>query len=703
MRAYRRFLTMVLVVAVASVLVLGGVPAIGMVTPVFGESSTLSLSGAPRDVAVADFNEDGYDDVVSALSSDGVAVALGGQDSLGAPVAITVGDSTWSVVAADLNSDGHADIAASLENEAAVAVMFGNGDGSFSEWNINSTSHPVRSLALTDLNGDGLMDIIGTESELPGIVVLYPDGGTFSVTEHVVASGSFMPDLAAGQLVGDDGTDIALVDNHGSQILVLESRNGGFAAPIVITTGEQPRSVVVSDLNGDGYDDIVASSSIASDVEVFLADGSGAFADPIITSLGTDSRTGALAARDLDGDSDIDLLAVNGSTGELVALENDSSGRLTVVESLPLASGPVALAIGSPAGAAAALVADFTDSSLRIVELPQTVVPSPFTPVPVPVPVPNTLTTLEVAGATRYETAIEASKIAFPNGTNHVVIASGEDWPDAVTASALAGRLAAPLLLTTSASLPTAVADEINRLGAADALVIGGEAAVSDEVVFALRALVGTGEVRRIAGLDRYGTADAVAQEVIALAGDTFDGRVFVATGQVFADALAVSPLAYAAGSPVYLMPQVGRSDIVDLMTAGGVTDVVILGGEAALTAEVEAAFATAFDDAHVSRIAGRDRYETAAAVAGYGVSHDGLAWDGVGLATGTNFPDALAGGAMLGSRGSVMLLTHPDSLSAAAARALGDNAADVNTVVFLGSFNAIDLVARTAAADSLR
>lgn len=699
-------------VATAMVLMIlgGAVPALGLVNPVFGTVSSVRGVGSPRDIAVADFNEDGYDDVVAAVTDAGVepvgvSLSLGGADPvLSAPVMISAGAPTWNVVATDLNADGHADVVASFAQWFGLSVLLGRGDGTFAEPMVYATSGVVRGVALLDTNADGQTDIVGMESELSGIVVMVNDAGSFSVNEYGVPESGNAVAVAVGQLAGDELPDLVIVDNVSSRAVVLGNSGGVFTAAQILVTGEQPRSVVVADFNSDGLDDIAASSSIDSDVEVFLANGPGGFADALVTSTGAGTMTGALAAPDLDVDGDIDLLVVNGSAGALVALENDGSGHMSIVESIPIGTGPTAIAVGDPNSdsVADAIVADLGDACLRIVASLQTVTPS-ATRITLPVPVPNTLATLEVAGPTRYETAIEASKLAFPNGTNHVVIASGENWPDAVTASALAGRLDAPLLLTTDAALPKAVADEVLRLGSADAVVIGGETAVSEEVAIALRALVGTGEVRRIAGLNRYDTADAVAREVIALAGDTFDGRAFVATGHVFADALAASPLAYAAGSPVYLTPPTGRSDLVDLMATAGVTDVVILGGEAALTTEVEAALATAFETTHVSRIAGSDRYETAAAVAGYGVSHDGLAWDGVGLATGTNFPDALAGGSMLGSRGSVMLLTSPDRLSVAAARVLGDHAAEVKTVVFLGSFNAIDLSTRTAAANSLR
>ncbi|MDP3631237.1 MAG: cell wall-binding repeat-containing protein [Actinomycetota bacterium] len=706
MRTQKRILAVLLAVAVASAFGTGIAPAAGLAAPVFGETIAVQYPVAPRDVAVADFNGDGYDDVVSSVvgaeaQPAGVSLSLGGADPiLAAPVMIEVGAPTWSVVANDFDADGNMDIAASLSVDPCIAVLFGHGDGTFSEPIIYLTGHLVRDLELADLNADGWMDIVGTQPELPGVVVLSGDNGGFSVSEYQVPDAGNVLEAASGQLVGDELPDIALADKDGARVLVLENTGAGFSVAQVLATGGQPLDVAVADLNSDGYDDVAASSSTASDVEIFLADGTGAFAGAVAVSTGTDAQAGAMAARDLDLDGDLDLLVANGS-GSLVAFDNDGSGQFSLIESASVGSNPTAIAFGDPGNDGTLDIIVAGSGGVDAIPSLQTMMPMLFS-LP-PVPVPNTLDSIDVMGATRYETAIEASKLAFPNGANSLVVASGENWPDAVTASALAGRLQAPLLLTRGDALPTAVAEEVWRLGSSTAVVIGGEGAVSEAVVTALKALVGTGEVRRLAGATRYETADAVAHEVVAIAGSEFDGIAFVATGGTFADALAASPLAYAAGRPVYLTPAEGRSALVGEMVGDGVTDAIILGGTSAVGSAVELELVSTFGTGRVSRIAGVNRYDTAAAVAEYGVSQDGLSWDGVGLATGADFPDALTGGAMLGSRGSVMLLTRANQLPEAALNALSHHSAEVNTIIFLGGQASVGDVTRVAAYGALR
>jgi hypothetical protein len=82
-------------------------------------------------------------------------------------------------------------------------------------------------------------------------------------------------------------------------------------------------------------------------------------------------------------------------------------------------------------------------------------------------------------------------------------------------------------------------------------------------------------------------------------------------------------------------------------------------------------------------------------AIATYGVDNAGLSWDGVALATGKNYPDALAGGVLQGQNGSVMVLTETNTLSPDTAAALTANAGSISSVVYLGGLGAISQTVR--------
>ena len=315
------------------------------------------------------------------------------------------------------------------------------------------------------------------------------------------------------------------------------------------------------------------------------------------------------------------------------------------------------------------------------------------------------LAVTQVAGTDRIATAIAASKKAFPGGAPTVVIATATNWPDALGGAALAGSAGGPILLTTQASLPSAVVTEIKRLGAKQAIVLGGTGAVSSSVESQLRTALGAGgSVTRIAGSDRYDTARRIAAETVKLrsADGGYDGVAFLATGANFPDALGASPLAAGNGWPIYLSGGGLDAATASAMKRAGVTKVIVLGGTGVVSTAVEQAVVREVG-CSVQRIAGTDRYQTAVKVAAYGVNSAGMSWDGVAIATGTGFPDALAGGVLQGTGGSVVLLTPPTKLDTSVRGTLSANRDSVTEVRFLGGTGAVSTTVRTEVTDALR
>ena len=319
-------------------------------------------------------------------------------------------------------------------------------------------------------------------------------------------------------------------------------------------------------------------------------------------------------------------------------------------------------------------------------------------------------TFVPIAGANRYATAVEVSKKAFPSGAEAVVIATGENWPDALGGSALAGAMSGPILLTRRDALPFEVLSEITRLGAKKAVILGSTAAVSGSVESALKAELGSANVKRLGGANRYETARLIAAELAWMPKvvGPYLGYAFVATGGNFPDALGASPVAAAQCWSIYLVnPRTGvDSALVAAMKADGVTNAIVLGDAKAVSAASKDAIASGVP-CTTERLAGPNRYDTAVQVARYGVAHDMgwnvLGWNKVALATGQNFPDALSGGVMQGLSDSVMLLTPGTSLNPSVASTLTINKAAIHEVRFLGDTKAISAGVRAAVANALK
>ncbi|MCS5716745.1 cell wall-binding repeat-containing protein [Herbiconiux sp. CPCC 205763] len=240
-----------------------------------------------------------------------------------------------------------------------------------------------------------------------------------------------------------------------------------------------------------------------------------------------------------------------------------------------------------------------------------------------------------IGGADRYEVAVNTSKDGFPDGAKTVYVASGAVFPDALSAAPAAAVADAPVLLTTADTLPAGVKAEIERLKPTSIVIVGGTASVSKAVEKQLGAIA---SVSRLGGADRFAASLAVAAAAFPKGATT----AVLATGRNFPDALSAGA-AIGAQGPVILVD--GEASGLDaattkLLTDLGVKEIAIAGGEASVSpgiqADAEAITATV-------RLGGADRYAASQAIN----AHFFTSADRVLLATGANFPDALAGSAL--------------------------------------------------------
>jgi putative cell wall-binding protein len=253
-----------------------------------------------------------------------------------------------------------------------------------------------------------------------------------------------------------------------------------------------------------------------------------------------------------------------------------------------------------------------------------------------------------LAGPDRYATAVAISQDSYPaaGSAKTVVVTSGEDFPDALSAAPAAVKLGGPLLLTLHDRLLPSVAAEVQRLGPQHIVIVGGPAAVGAAVLTALTKIAPT---VRISGATRYDTSLAVAKYAF---GTSNVPSVFFATGTQFADALSAGAYAGAAGMPVLLVPgnaATAPAPLLAWMKNARTTDLHIVGGYAAITQAVAMDIEDAGGDGALI-YQGDDRFGTNVQVnySNGGVNFYASA-DTAFLASGLNYPDALAGAAAAG------------------------------------------------------
>lgn len=270
--------------------------------------------------------------------------------------------------------------------------------------------------------------------------------------------------------------------------------------------------------------------------------------------------------------------------------------------------------------------------------------------------------TEQIGGKDRYATAVAVSQAAFPDTTDVVYVASGKQFPDALSAGAVAVHEGGALLVTEPDRLLPGVRAEISRLAPERIVIVGGTSALSAAVERSLKPLAKS--VTRLGGADRYATSRLLAEK-------TFTGPVenlYLATGRDFPDALSAVPAAARADSPVLLVD--GRAGSLDAASTALIKKLApktatIVGGNSAVADRLERDVKAVVPS--TERKAGTNRYETSADV--------GMSWDSAPhayAATGADFPDALTGAVLAGMKGEPLFLIQPGCQAAAVNAARG-------------------------------
>lgn len=275
-------------------------------------------------------------------------------------------------------------------------------------------------------------------------------------------------------------------------------------------------------------------------------------------------------------------------------------------------------------------------------------------------PGPNTEKVQRIAGSDRINTAILISREGWAS-SSFVVLANGFSYPDALAGVPLAAAVEAPILLTSGKQLEPAVLAEIKRLGAGTVYILGGTAAIGSAVENALNS--NGFSVRRLSGSNRYETAVKIALE-LELRSDRKFTNFFLVSSQSFADALSISAVAAIDGNPILYVPKDGAiSDVTAEFMYGTVCrSTTIIGGTAAVSKKTEQSVATL--GFSVARLSGADRYRTALAICEF--YRDRFPSNKAIAATGANFPDALAGGALAAHIGAPLVLVNDSSVETA-------------------------------------
>lgn len=259
----------------------------------------------------------------------------------------SVGGTPTSIAITELENNAKPDLVVTDNSSVGQLItLSGNGNGTF----LTPAKYPsgisAYGLKVLDLDADGFNDVVVTNaSSMPSGVGIHTNSKTGTFPSRVpVVTGDIPFAVDAKDVNGDGYIDLIVANGGGSSnnlALLMGKGSGTYAAPVNLTAGTIPRSVIFVDVNKDGKTDIVAANESTANVSVLLGDGTGVFGNKKDFQAGSGPYT--VAATDFNSDGNIDLIVCNSRDATISLLTGVGDGTFNPPKNTSLGTANVSL------------------------------------------------------------------------------------------------------------------------------------------------------------------------------------------------------------------------------------------------------------------------------------------------------------------------------------------------------------------------
>ncbi|WP_052314851.1 cell wall-binding repeat-containing protein [Desulfosporosinus meridiei] len=480
-----------------------------------------------------------------ALTDDGTVWKWGG--TISSPEKL---ESLSNIVAVSAGYDHFT----ALKADGTVWAWGENGCGQLGDGTITSRTSPIQVAGLTEVKAisAGVRNTIALRQDgtvwVWGIDFTKPMDQPTDLGYHLNLSPVTVPNLTNVQGIAAGPSSYLIITAEGSMLTWGFNQGilGDGTADNRTTPGPVVDSLLPDNMRLAGYD--LIDTSIAISQKTFPVNHS---ADAVLLATGYNFPD-ALAGASLGVVENAPLLLVNPYT--------DNQKTIAEIRRV-LKPGSTIYILGGTAVVSSTLEARLNDNSYHPYNIKR------------------------LAGVTHYGTAAEVAKQVKPSGGGEVIIATGENFPDALSISPYASAHGIPMVLVEKNTLPAESLSYLKDVEPTDVTIVGGVGAVSAAVEAQIQDLFPEANIRRFGGYDQYETSALIAK---ALFGDS-SPNLFVATGTNFPDALSGSVIAGSTQSPIVLVKPNEIPEKVSLIYLNSLSNktVVVLGGTSVVSESV--------------------------------------------------------------------------------------------------------------------